>query len=201
MKKDTYQVSVNEFLNLNTRNWTIELDARDFTLTLSKLMEIPLKIYKKSYKDYLLQFLRLFLEEARISFILRHNEGKHKPMEPHIDLAIVGCCENKKCAIPLWVMHDLLIGFEILKNEDYTILDSENLNYKTFHDNINFNNSSYHNTLIEFEDEFFQGSKLCLEINNGEVWFSKYFNDTLFLERIANTPIPELDDQANQNEL
>ncbi|MHA1214730.1 MAG: hypothetical protein ACTSPG_05500 [Candidatus Hodarchaeales archaeon] len=197
MKKNTRQVSINEFLNLNNRSWIIELDAQDFTSTLSKLMDIPLEIYKQNLKAFFLQFLRYFLQEASIAFILRHYEGDKITSEPHIDLAITGHWEKKNIAIPLWIMRDLLMGFEVLKNEDFSIIDSEILTNQSFYGEINTLNPSNHNIMVVLEDEIFQGSKLCLEINNGDIYFSKYFNDTLFLERIANTTIPELDEPEN----
>ena len=79
-------------------------------------------------KENFWAFLRLFLQNCKISFILRPFYLK-KSNPDRVELALLGCWENKQFAIPLWIMKDLLLGFEIISSDNFIILDSEPLNW------------------------------------------------------------------------
>ena len=193
-KNQIHQRSINNYLNLSYRTWIIELEIGDFGASIANLLELPLKIYESNAKAHFWTFLQIFLRKCEIGFILKQSKGRFSSSDT-INLALIGYWEDKRYAIPLWFLNELLLGFEIIHTDECSILDSEPLscNLET---NFYTNEISKLDKIPEillFEDDLFQGKKIFLKINKGNISVSEYFDELGFLERIAQTEIPEID--------
>ena len=128
LKKQLIQQSINDYLDLRHRIWFVELEIGDFGASVANLLELPQEIYDLRIKENFWAFLRLFLQNCEISFIFRpfylNNSNPDR-----VELALLGYWENKQFAIPLWIMKDLLLGFEIISSDNFIILDSEPFNW------------------------------------------------------------------------
>ncbi len=192
--KDNQQ-SIHDFLELPHRAWFLEFEISDFGASLSSILELPHKMYKKDNKRIFWSFIKEFLSQCSISFILRKYTSTNN-IHNNIELALIGYWEKIQMAIPLWILNELLLGFEIISAEEYSILDSEPLRwdflgqYKQY--KISSQNSQSY--FVFLDDELFKDNKMFFKINNGKISISEYFNELEFFERIAQTIIPELDD-------
>ena len=115
-----------------------------------------------------------------------------------IDLAIIGHWDNKECAIPLWIMNDILIGFEILSDDHYIIIDTSPLNWQSPSLpkwELNYPEDDNAETYV-LNTDLFQNNTLYLKIAGGNLFVSDFNkNEELkFFERIASTIIPEIDE-------
>ncbi|MFX1282543.1 MAG: hypothetical protein ACFFB5_02775 [Promethearchaeota archaeon] len=193
MKKKLKQQSINDYLDLEQREWIVEFEIGDFGASFANLFELPAKIYRIQSKNCFWNFLKVFLQDGEISFILR----KYDPNDSNsdrVELALLGSFENKQFAIPLWIMKDLLLGFEIIPSKGYIILNSKPLMWSPTH-LTDFNSS--HNKesgLIVLSDDFFQGQKIYFKLKRGQIMPTRYFNELEFFDRIARTKIPEIDE-------
>ncbi len=196
MKNKLRQQSINDYLGLRHRAWFVEFEIGDFGASIANLFELPKGIYETRAKTFFWDFLKVFLLKSDIGFILRHPNPNDSNFDI-VDLALIGCWDNKQFAIPLWIMKDLLLGFEVISAENFTILDSEPLNWsQTISVDSNKNNSSDDEKLDLFilSDDFFQGQKIYFKLEGGRIVVSKYFNELEFFDRIAKTTIPEIDE-------
>ena len=69
-----------------------------------------------------------FLQKCAISFILRKPNLEDSKFD-RIELALLGYWEKRQYAIPLWIMKDLLLGFDVISDDHFEILDSEPLTW------------------------------------------------------------------------
>lgn len=196
MKKKSELQSIHDYLGLGHRGWYVEFEIGDFRTSLTSLLEIPQEIYKKQAKDFFWSFIQLFLQKCEISFILRQPCPADSRSD-RVDLALLGYWENKRFAIPLWIINDLFLGFEIVPAENFTILDSEPIIWSQLVsmrervvNSLYNDNSSY----IFLNDGIFQGQKIYFKLEGGQIVVSKYYNELKFFERIAQTDIPEIDE-------
>ncbi|WP_455141881.1 hypothetical protein [Candidatus Hodarchaeum mangrovi] len=190
------QDSIQEFLDLNHKIWIVEFDSTDFISSLPQILEIPSKIFRQKAIEYLWTFLQKFLQNSTIAFILRSDDSTKDNLASQVDLALIGYWNNKYYGIPLWIMQDLLLGFEIIEEEKFIILDKESL---FFIDSSNDYKTSFNDneTLIIVEENIFKKQKMFLEINNKNILITEYFNEIDFFERIASTVIPEIDNDLD----
>ncbi|WP_455463170.1 hypothetical protein [Candidatus Hodarchaeum mangrovi] len=190
------QDSIQEFLDLNHKIWIVEFDSTDFISSLPQILEIPSKIFRQKAIEYLWTFLQKFLQNSTIAFILRSDDSTKDNLASQVDLALIGYWNNKYYGIPLWIMQDLLLGFEIIEEEKFIILDKESL---FFIDSSNDYKTSFNDneTLIIVEENIFKKQKMFLEINNKNILITEYFNELDFFERIARTVIPEIDNDLD----
>lgn len=190
------QDSIQEFLDLNHKIWIVEFDSTDFISSLPQILEIPSKIFRQKAIEYLWTFLQKFLQNLAIAFILRSDDSTKDNLASQVDLALIGYWNNKYYGIPLWIMQDLLLGFEIIEEEKFIILDKESL---FFIDSSNDYKTSFNDneTLIIVEENIFKKQKMFLEINNKNILITEYFNEIDFFERIASTVIPEIDNDLD----
>jgi hypothetical protein len=190
------QHSIHEFLELPHRVWHLEFESNDFGASLASLLELPLKIYEKDNKRIFWSFIKEFLSQCSISFILREYTSDEN-MHNNIELALIGYWENKQMAIPLWILKDILIGFEIISSEEFSFLDSEPLKWNPSQQSSGLQGKfpqTKGTKIIVFDDEIFKESKIFFKINKGEISVSEHFNELEFFHRIAQTIIPELDE-------
>ena len=154
--------SIHKYLNLFHRPWYVEFSCEDFGASLSSLLELPISIFNDQEKDFFLGFLNTFLEKCSISFILRDPSNLG-----HIDLALTGFWNMKKIAIPLWILNETLVGFEIIQDEGhYQILDSFPLYWKTpvSHQTTGGYTRSETNEKIVLDTDIFCGNTIYLKI-------------------------------------
>jgi len=191
------QDSIQEFLDLNHKIWIVEFDATDFQSSLPQLLEIPSTIFQQKAIEYLWTFLQEFLQNTAIAFILRPIDSEKDNLVSQADLALIGHWNNKNYSIPLWTMQDLLLGFEIIEEESFVILDEEPL---LFIDILKKYQPSFEDneTLIVLEENIFKNQKIFLEINDRIIFITEYFNELDFFDRIARTVIPEIDNDSDQ---
>ncbi len=178
--------SIRDYLNLDLNPWLVEFDVLDFSASLSSLFELPLPVYMIQAKEFFWKFIASFFSTCSIAFIQRI----HQDM---VDLALLGHWNNEQLAIPLWIMNDTLIGFEILSYRNYSVIDSSLLKFKpSFHQTHNKSHKKDHYVM---DNELFNGNRLYLKIINNSLLISDYnhIDDLAFFERIASTIIPELD--------
>ena len=200
MKKNSDQQSIHEYLGLGHRAWYVEFEIGDFKTSLTDLLEIPLIIFEKQAKEIFWSFLQLFLQKSEISFIHRQPCPNDLRSE-RIDLALLGYWENRQFAIPLWIMNDLLLGFEIIPSRDFNVLDSEPLMWsQQVSKGRKDVNPAFNNELgyIFLNDGIFQGQKIYFKLEGGQIVVSKYYDELKFFQRIAQTGIPELDESRDK---
>jgi len=166
--------------------------VQDFGASISSLLQLPISVYTNQAKDFFLAFIDSVLRECSISFILR-DLG-------HIDLAITGFWKMKEIAIPLWIMNDTLIGFEIISGEGhYQILDSFPLHWENPVTPHTSKIVTRFETTEKFvlDDDIFCGDTIYLKIDRENIIIAniKPFDDLKFFERIASAVIPEIDDE------
>lgn len=195
-KKKLKQQSIHDYLGLGHRIWFLEFEVGDFGASIANLFELPLEVYKMRAKTFFWAFLQVFLQKVEISFILRQSIQKDSSFD-RIDLALLGYWENNQFAIPLWIMKDLLLGFEVIPAEHFVILDSEPL---TWSRPISITNKHIDSSrkeefdIIILSDDFFQGQKIYFRLEGGHIVISQYLNELEFFDRIARTNIPEIDE-------
>jgi hypothetical protein len=186
-KKNTVKAySIHDYLNLDIYSWFVEFDVRDFGASLSSLLELPLPIYLSQARDFFWKFLSKFAVNCSIAFILRNDQDS-------VDLALLGIWDDRQLAIPLWIVNDTLIGFEIITSLDFSVLDSSPLKFESPFDQF---------TTIRLHEEFYTlnsdvsiSSVLHFRISDNCIHLSDYQQDydLAFFEKIASTSIPELD--------
>jgi len=111
-----------------------------------------------------------------------------------VNLALIGQWEGKCYAIPLWILRDLLLGFEVIASELFTILDSEEIYWPSirfFNNSTQKKDCSY---VVFLEEDIFHDQKVFLQLKKNQITLSKYYDEIGFFELIARTKIPELDD-------
>lgn len=186
--------SIHKYLNLFHRPWYVEFMYEDVGASLTSLLELPISIYNHQAKDFFLRFLDTFLQKCCISFILR---------DPcnlcYIDLALTGFWNLKKIAIPLWILNDTLIGFEIIQGEGlFQILDSFPLYWQTpvTQQTTEILTGPETKETIVLEDDVFCGNSIYLKIEQNSIMIANTNpqDDLKFFERIASAIIPEIDD-------
>lgn len=172
----------------------MEFESNDFGASLTSILELPPPIYALNKKMHFWAFMQCFLEACEISFIF-HQYEQNEQLKNSIELALIGSWNYKKYAIPLWILNDTLLGFEIISSKEYIILDSEPLNW-----NLQINPDKTHvcselnnYNVIVLEDNLFHKQKMCLKINSGEIFVSEFYNELELFERIALTEFSNLD--------
>ncbi len=196
MRKQFSKVqSIHKYLNLFHRPWYVEFGCEDFGASLSLLLELPISIFNNQAKDFFLGFLDTFLQKCSISFILRDPSNLC-----YIDLALTGFWNSKKIAIPLWILNDTLIGFEIIQDEDrYQILDSFPLFWQTpvtqQTTEILIGPEIMENIVLD--DDVFCGNSIYLKIEQKLIMIADIHpsDDLKFFEKIASAVIPEIDNE------
>ena len=183
--------SIHSYLDLLHRPWYVEFGCEDFGASLSSLLELPISVYNNQAKDFFLAFLDKVLQKCSISFILR-DPG-------HIDLAITGYWKKKKIAIPLWIMNNTLIGFEVISEEhQFKILDSFTLHWKNpiIQQTNKIVTKTETNINFVLENDIFCGDMIYLKIEGSRLMIANKdrSDDLKFFERIASAVIPEIDD-------
>jgi hypothetical protein len=187
MSNQLNQQSVTNYLNLGHRIWFVELEKADFRTIITKILEIPQEIYDSKKTECFWAFLKPFLQTCEIGFIRRSSPTR-------IELALLGYWQNKQYTIPLWMIRDLLLGFEIISTKDFTILDSEPLSWSPFVKSRDLNQGEKVEFLIQEEDLLY-GNKIFLKIENSQINVSEYSSAFNFFNRIAQTDFP---DQVNE---
>ncbi|UCG89538.1 MAG: hypothetical protein JSU57_03435 [Candidatus Heimdallarchaeota archaeon] len=197
-KKNLKQLSIHEYLDLgnHAKKWFLEFEVGDFGASITKLLELPQKIYDTRRKTFFLAFISSFFQRCEVSFILRKPNLFDSNFD-RIDLALLGYWEKRQYAIPLWIMNDLLLGFEVISNEYFEILDSEPLTW--FHGILSAKNQKNSSPITEanlvmLSDDFFQGQKIYFKLEGSTINVSRYFNELEFFDRIARAKIPEIDE-------
>jgi len=198
LKKKMINKSIQEFLHLFERFWFVEFELSDFGASLCALFELPSSIYHSQVKAFFWAFIDQFLQRSAIGFILNNKLSGDLNQEPKIDLAFIGYWENQEFAIPLWIMSDILVGFEILSEDQYSVLDAFPLSWQSpFLPKWKINTPKENNAEIYvLNGEVFQDETLYLKITGGNVFISDFnwIDELKFFERIASTIIPEIDD-------
>jgi hypothetical protein len=196
-KKKLKQLSIHDYLGLGHQSkiWFMEFAISDFDASLSKLLELPQEIYQTRKRTFFLAFMNSFLQRCEIGFILRNLDSKVE----QIELALLGYWEESYYAIPLWIMNDLLLGFEVIPYEQFKILDSELLTWPQRKNDITNQKLSLRSTesnLIILDDDFFQrqNQKIYFKLQGSTINLSRYFNELELFDRIARTKIPEIDE-------
>ncbi|MFX0205935.1 MAG: hypothetical protein ACFFDT_08100 [Candidatus Hodarchaeota archaeon] len=188
------QQSINDYLDLTNKVWLVEFEVTDFGASLSKILELPLTIYKENVKAHFWAFLKVFLQKCEIGFILKQSIIKSSNLGT-INLALIGYWEEKQYAIPLWILKDILLGFEIIASDSFLILDSEPHYWSQ---PILISNKikpiDENSSLILFSEDIFIGQKIYFKLDKGQIFVSDYFNELEFFKRIAQTEIPDLDE-------
>ncbi|MHA1994596.1 MAG: hypothetical protein ACW97Z_08660 [Candidatus Hodarchaeales archaeon] len=179
--------SIRDYLKLDLHSWMVEFDVSDFGASLSTLFELPLPIYLSQAKDFFWKFIIHFFQDCSISFIQRDHQDS-------INLALIGHWKNKKLAIPLWIMNDTLIGFEILPDGIYSVLDSFSLNFESPFNHLTPN--AKNKDFLVFDNEVYYGNTLYLKIINDSLILSDFhqIDELAFFKRIASTVLPEIDE-------
>jgi hypothetical protein len=113
---------------------------------------------------------------------------------------LTGFWNTKKIAIPLWILNDTLIGFEIIQAESqYQIIDSFPLYWKTpVSQQISKELArSETNEFFVLDTDIFCGDTIYLKIERKSIMIANKNpqDDLKFFERIASTVIPEIDDE------
>ncbi|MFX0123126.1 MAG: hypothetical protein ACFFAE_05770 [Candidatus Hodarchaeota archaeon] len=196
MMDNMNQQSIHEYLDLSHRAWFLEFDIRDFRASISDLLEFPQEIYETRIKTFFLTFISSFLQRCEIGFIHRKLNLSDSEFDS-IDLALIGYWEKSQHAIPLWIMKDLLLGFEVIPNEHFEILDSEPLTWSqgiSVTKNQRNASSLPESNLAIVNDDFFQGQKTYFKLEGNTINLSRYFNELEFFDRIARAKIPEIDE-------
>ena len=197
--------SIQEYLQLYHRAWFVEFDLSDFGASLSSLLELPSSIYHSQTKAFFWEFMNQFLQKSSINFILNKDPSHADPQESKIDLALTGYWENKEYAIPLWIMNDILIGFEIISSDRYHIIDSLSLKWNSpYLPSSGFiKNTSDTDKIYVINSNLFTGNSLYLKISHGVVFISDFSqeDEVNFFKRIASTVIPEIDELNPEEEL
>ncbi|MFW9905907.1 MAG: hypothetical protein ACFFFH_16415 [Candidatus Thorarchaeota archaeon] len=191
------QFSIHDYLGLGyqAKTWFLEFDVGDFKAPIAKLLQLPQEIYQSRKKTFFLAFMNSFLQTCEVSFILR-KPRLDDPKIDRIELALLGSWEGRQHAIPLWILKDLLLGFEVISSEQYEILDSEPLTWlqqKTTTSKQKISLSLDPNLII-LDDDFFQGEKIYFKLEDNTITISRYFNEMEFFDRIARASIPEIDE-------
>jgi hypothetical protein len=172
----------------------VEFSCEDFGASLSSLLELPISIFNHQAKDFFLGFLDTFLQKCSISFILRDSSNPC-----HIDLALTGFWNKEKIAIPLWILNDTLIGFEIILGEGHQILDSFPLYWQTpvTQQTTEILTGPETKENIVLEDDAFCGNSIYLKIEQKVIMIVNInpYDDLKFFERIASAVIPEIDEE------
>ena len=189
------QQTIVEYLELNHREWIIEFELSDFEASVANLLEIPEKIFTSNSKSHFWAFLRVFLQNCEIGFILQQRNSKNID-DNVIDLALIGYWEKEQYIIPLWILNDLLLGFEILPAIDILILDSKKILCTTpvLTDeelSLENNQASY---LMVFCNDFFHQQKIYFKLEKDHLSLLNYSREIEFFQRIAQAFIPELDE-------
>jgi hypothetical protein len=199
MRHQTKQNSINEFLDLGQRAWFVELEIGDFGASIANLLELPQVIFEQRPKVNFWAFLQLFLQNCDISFILRQ-PYLDSPDSERIELALLGYWNDKHLAIPLWIIKNLLMGFEIITEEQYIILDSEPLNWSPYvlHNKWWSSSRNSNKYCIYLTDDIFQGHKIYFKIEKGRIEVSNYFDEVKFFSRIAMTSLPQSDEWQDE---
>ena len=185
------QKSIHEYLDLSHRAWFLEFEMRDFGPSVIKLLELPQEIYQTRQKAFFLAFLNSFLQRCAISFILRKSNLKDSEFD-RIELALLGYWEGRQYAIPLWILKDLLLGFDIIADSYFEILDSEPLAWSQGKNDAV--NQRIPTELAFLTDDFFQGEKVYFKLEGSSISVTRYFNELELLDRIARAKIPEIDE-------
>ncbi|MHA2224702.1 MAG: hypothetical protein ACXAC8_05835 [Candidatus Hodarchaeales archaeon] len=188
------QQTVVEYLDLNLREWILEFELSDFEASVANLLQIPRKIFASNAKSHFWAFLQVFLQNCEIGFILQQSNSK-KNHENVIDLALIGYWEKEQYVIPLWILKDLLLGFEILPVKDILILDSKKINCTTSvltdeELSLEDNQTLY---LMVFCNDFFHKQKIYFKLEKNQISLLNYSREIEFFQRIAQAFIPELD--------
>ena len=187
------QKSIHEYLDLSHRAWFLEFEMRDFGPSVTKLLELPQEIYQTRQKAFFLAFMNSFLQKCAISFILRKSNLEDSKFD-RIELALLGYWEKRQYAIPLWIMRDLLLGFDVIFDNYFKILDSEPLTWSQEKiDNLKISPLT-ESSLAFLTDDFFQGQKIYFKLEGSSISVSRYFNELELLDRIARAKIPEIDE-------
>ncbi|MFX1516954.1 MAG: hypothetical protein ACFFC6_11625 [Promethearchaeota archaeon] len=190
MKKN--QKSIHEYLDLSHRAWFCEFSLPDFGPSVTKLLELPQEIYQTRQKVFFLAFMNSFLQRCAISFILRKYNLEDSKFD-RIELALLGYWEERQYAIPLWILKDLLLGFDVIADYYFEILDSEPLTWPQ-RKNDNQKISLTESSLAFLTDDFFQGEKVYFKLEGSSISVTRYFNELELLDRIARAKIPEIDE-------
>lgn len=191
------QLSIHDYLGLGyqAKVWFLEFEVGDFGASITNLLELPQEIYETRKKTFFLAFLNSFLQRCEISFILRKPNLVDSKFD-QIELALLGYWEKRHYAIPLWIIKDLLLGFEVIPNEQFEILDSEPLTWSQ--GKIEPKNQKDlclgDSNLVILNDEFFQDQKIYFKLEGSTINVSRYFNELEFFDRIARAKIPEIDE-------
>ncbi|MHA2248416.1 MAG: hypothetical protein ACXADY_25940 [Candidatus Hodarchaeales archaeon] len=196
MEKVVTPFTINEYLDLGQRIWHIEFALSDFkTENIAKLLNIPTSIYNTNPKTNFWAFLKVFLRECEIAFINRRYPKGIGISRENEEIALLGYWENKEMAIPLWIIDDLLLGFEVISDEEYQVLSSEPLNwvYPLTHEDISFIAG---NGVVSLDEDIYRNRKIFFELKRTFISLSA-FNELEIFERIANVDLPEVDDFGN----
>jgi len=191
--RESNQKSIHEYLDLSHRAWFLEFEMRDFGPSVTKFLELPQEIYQTRQKAFFLAFMNSFLQKCAISFILRKPNLEDSKFD-RIELALLGYWERRQYAIPLWIMREILLGFDVISDNYFEILDSEPLTWsqgKIDNQKISVLTES---TLAFLTDDFFQGKKIYFKLEGSYISVSRYFNELELLDRIARAKIPEIDE-------
>ncbi|MFX1505140.1 MAG: hypothetical protein ACFFDC_03405 [Promethearchaeota archaeon] len=196
-KKKMRQYSIHDYLGLGhqAKTWFLEFEVGDFGVSIAKLLQLPQEIYQSRKKTFFLAFMNYFLQTSEVSFILR-KPSLDDPKFDRIELALLGSWEERQYAIPLWILKDLLLGFEVVSPKQFEILDSEPLTWfqqKTTTHKQKISLPSEPNLVI-LDDDFFQGEKIYFKLKGNNISVSRYFNEIEFFDRIARANIPEIDE-------
>lgn len=193
-KKKLLQASINDYLDLAHKAWFMEFEVCDFGASITNLLELPLSIFEMNAKAHFWAFIKLFLQKCEIGFIFEHPK-KELPGTDIINLALIGLWQGEQFAIPLWILKDLLIGFEVITPDTFTVLDSEPLSWVlpnlVNRESIQFRNNNV--GVVLFGKDIFQGQKIFFRLDKRQISICEYFNELEFFTRIAQTEIPELD--------
>jgi len=199
MENQSNQLSIHDYLDLPHKTWFVEFEISDFGASLPLILELPPKIYEQDNKMIFWSFSKEFLLKCKIGFILRKYTS-HNDFHEDIELALIGGWENNQIAIPLWILHDVLLGFEVITANTYLVLDSESLQWNSpYSDRQSECDSQNKQCNVEmYDSELFQNRKLNFKINNGRISLSEHYNELEFFERIAQAVIPELDESTDE---
>ncbi len=186
-------LSIRDYLNLDLHSWLVEFDVSDFGASLSTLFELPLPVYLSQAKDFFWTFISHFFTDCSISFILRTDQDT-------VDLAFLGRWKNQNLAIPLWIMNDTLIGFEILPSVNYSVIGSYPLTFESPFKKIS--QDTKNKKVIVLDNELYHGNMLYLRIIINSIILSDYqqIDELAFFERIASTVTPEMDENFHNDE-
>ena len=192
-KKPVIQHSIQDYLKLTDQSWVVEFEIFDFGASLTSFLELPPIIYAMNPKAHFWAFMRSFLMNCEIGFIQRPIRASS---DDYIEMALVGWCNKEQVAIPLWILHERLLGFEVISFPEFDILDSLPLNWitKTLPDQSDQLFIPTTREEIMFQDDIFMKHKLFLRIVKKNIFLSTEIDEHEFFQRIAETDIPELDD-------